>query len=99
MVDAFMDSAQNNDDWQAMGDSSTAAPAMQMQSQEASEDFFADAAFPASSPVVTIQTASGAAQNLDDDLTEEEREIVRKAGEYQASLKENLHNKMMDESR
>ena len=44
-------------------------------------DAFDDASFPAASPIVTIQTASGAAQNLDDDLNEEEKEIVAKASE------------------
>ena len=42
-------------------------------------DDFAAASFPDATPQVTIQTASGAAQNLDDDLTEEEKEIVQKA--------------------
>lgn len=93
MVDAFMG---NDDGWNAMPaatDSTQASqqPAMQMQVQESNDngtdDVFGDAAFPVQSPVVTIQTASGAAQNLDDDLTEEEKEIVRKAEEYQQSLK------------
>ena len=78
--------------WNAMPAASDGAiagqPMMQMQSQDnANEDFFADAAISSPSPVVVIQTASGAAQNLDDDLTEEEKEIVRKADEYQQQLK------------
>ena len=56
---------------------------MQMQAQDnENEDVFAEAAIPTQSPALTIITASGAAQNLDDDLTEEEKEIVRKADEY-----------------
>ena len=51
------------------------------------DDVFADASFPESAPTVTIQTASGASQNLDDDLTEEEKEIVAAAAEYQDQLK------------
>ena len=47
---------------------------------------------------MTIQTASGAAQNLDDDLTEEEREIVAKAAEVQESLKAEIHNRVMEEA-
>jgi hypothetical protein len=53
-----------------------------MQAQESAEDAFADASFPTSQPTVTIQTASGAAQNLDDDLTEEEKEICAAAARY-----------------
>ena len=63
------------------------------------DDVFADASFPESAPTVTIQTASGASQNLDDDLTEEEKEIVAAAAEYQDSLKQEIHNRMMDEAR
>ena len=50
-----------------------------MQSQ--SMNAFDDEEFPVSSPAtgVTIQTASGAERNLDDDLTEEEKEIVAAA--------------------
>lgn len=47
------------------------------------DDAFADAGLigePATE--VTIQTASGAMQSLDDDLTEEEKEIVARAAEY-----------------
>ena len=95
MVDAFMNegvgSAENND-WTAMPASDSSQPAMmqqQMQAQDnGTDDVFGDAAFPVQAPVVTIQTASGAAQNLDDDLTEEEREIVRRAEEYQQTLKQ-----------
>ena len=75
MVDAPFD--EGNDGWNAMGTPS-AAPGMAMQDQSA-DDAFADAAFPISSPQVVIQTASGANQNLDDDLTEEEKEIVAQA--------------------
>ena len=61
MVDALYD--EGGDDWTAAAPSQAApaqaAPAMQMQSQEM--DAFADADFAqAASPVVTIQTASGA---------------------------------------
>lgn len=48
-----------------------------MSSQDDAYNEFADAGF--SQPTVTIQTASGAAQNLDDDLTPEEKEIVAAA--------------------
>lgn len=54
---------------------------MMMQSQDGG-DAFAGADFASASPVVTIQTASGATQNLDDDLTEEEKEIVANAAAY-----------------
>ena len=74
---------EGGDDWTAMGAvSNDPAPAMMMQAQEggAALDDFAEV-LPISSPQVTIQTASGANQNLDDDLTEEEKEIVREAAE------------------
>ena len=97
MVDAFMNegvgSAENND-WTAMPASDSAQPVMmqqqmmQAQQDNGTDDVFGDAAFPVQAPVVTIQTASGAAQNLDDDLTEEEKEIVRRAEEYQQTLKQ-----------
>jgi len=67
-----------------------------MQDQSA-EDAFAEASFEPAAQV-TIQTASGAMQNLDDDLTEEEREICRKAAEYQDELKQQLHARMMAEA-
>ena len=53
-----------------------------MQAQDGGEDAFANASFPTQQPTVTIQTASGAAQNLDDDLTEEEKEICAAAAAY-----------------
>ena len=83
MVDAFFDEGEGGFN-AGPSDQNTEAnsmPAMQMQAQDA-DDAFADASFPSESPVVTIQTASGATQNLDDDLTEEEKEIVRAAAEY-----------------
>ena len=45
---------------------------------------FGDAAFPtvAASTTVTIETASGANKNLDDDLTEEEKVVVAQAVQY-----------------
>jgi len=56
---------------------------MQMQAQnDGGDDVFGDVVAPSSAPALTIITASGAAQNLDDDLTEEEKEIVRKGDEY-----------------
>lgn len=54
---------------------------MMMQSQEA-DDAFADAGFDNAQATVIIQTASGAAQNLDDDLTEEEKVIVSEASAH-----------------
>lgn len=94
MVDAFMGDG-GNDGWDAVPASNDASaamqsqePMMQMQAQDnGTDDVFADAALPVSSPGLTIITASGAAQNLDDDLTEEEKEIVRVADEYQQNLK------------
>ena len=77
MVDGAFD--EGNDDWNAMPASSS-GPAMAMQDQTA-DDAFAEAAF-VQSPQVVIQSASGANQNLDDDLTEEEREIVAQAAAY-----------------
>jgi hypothetical protein len=79
MVDAPFD--EGADGW-AAASGSDAMPAMQMQAQESAIDAFADASFPTSQPTVTIQTASGAAQNLDDDLTEEEKEICAAAARY-----------------
>ena len=61
------------------------------------DDAFGDEAFPVSSPL-TIQTASGAAQNLDDDLTEEEKVICATAAEHQDQLKQEVHNRMMAEA-
>ena len=58
---------------------------MQAQHEQVDDDVFGDAAFPIenSAPtVVTIETASGAQQNLDDDLTEEEKEVVAQAAQY-----------------
>jgi len=77
MVDALYD--EGNEDWTAAP--AQGAPSMQMQSQD-DTDAFADADFQVEAPVVTIQTASGATQNLDDDLTEEEKEIVANAVAY-----------------
>ena len=73
---------EGGDDWTAMGaQSNTPAPQMMMsQDDGAALDDFAEV-LPVSAPQVTIQTASGANQNLDDDLTEEEKEIVRAAAE------------------
>ena len=73
---------------------------MMMQQQDTGDayDAFADASLPTAAPVVTIQTASGAAQNLDDDLTEEEKEIVAKAAELQDQLKQEIHNRVMEEA-
>ena len=73
------------DDWTAMGATAMPAPQMMMQAQDGGDmgaalDDFAEV-LPVSSPQVVIQTASGANQNLDDDLTEEEKEIVRQAAE------------------
>ena len=51
-----------------------------MQAQSV-DDAFGDANFEVAAPV-TILTASGATQNLDDDLTEEEKEICSKATEH-----------------
>ena len=82
---------EGGDDWTAMGqpdstavpDYSAAQPSMMMMQQQDNDgegdafDNFVDN----SAPVVTIQTASGGTQNLDDDLTEEEKEIVTKAAE------------------
>ena len=86
MVESFMNEG-GDEGWNAMA-SPAVEPGMQMESQmnmqaqtEATEDVFGDAAFTSSSPIVTIITASGAAQNLEDDLTEEEKEIVRVADE------------------
>lgn len=78
MVDAPFD--EGNDGWDAVGAVASEPIQMQMQAQSV-EDAFGGESFPVSAPV-TIQTASGAAQNLDDDLTEEEKEICRKAAEY-----------------
>ena len=75
---------EGNDGWDAVpaGDNTaTQQPAMMMQSQETG-DAFADAGFDNVQPTVVIQTASGAAQNLDDDLTEEEKVIVQEASAY-----------------
>ena len=80
MVDAPFD--EGNDGWAAAVPDNNAMPAMQMQAQDGADDAFADASFPTSQPTVTIQTASGAAQNLDDDLTEEEKEICAAAAQY-----------------
>ena len=62
---------------------------MQGQNEQNDDDVFGDAAFPveSSSTRVTIETASGAQQNLDDDLTEEEKEVVAQAAQYQDQLK------------
>ena len=79
MVDAFYD--EGNEDWSAAPAQNNAASAMMMQAQDGG-DAFAGADFASASPVVTIQTASGATQNLDDDLTEEEKEIVANAAAY-----------------
>ena len=77
---------EGGDDWTAMGapadTTASSQPAMMMMAQQdegegdAFDDFVAEPA-----PVVTIQTASGAQQNIDDDLTEEEKEIVAQAAE------------------
>jgi tRNA G37 N-methylase TrmD len=75
---------EGNDGWDAVpaGENTTGGqPGMMMQSQEA-DDAFADAGFDNAQPIVVIQTASGAAQNLDDDLTEEEKVIVAEASAY-----------------
>ena len=88
---------EGNDGWDAMPSSSEPIQ-MQMQAQSAVEDAFGGESFSVSAPV-TITTASGAAQNLDDDLTEEEKEICRKAAEYQDQLKQQIHERMMDEAR
>lgn len=94
MVDAFFDEGDAGFDAAPSGE-----PQMSMQMQDQSnDDAFADADFPSSAPVVTIQTASGATQNLDDDLTEEEKEIVRVAAEEQDKLKQATHNRMMAEA-
>ena len=89
MVDAPFDEG-NDDGFAVFGDSSSAAqPApvqmqMQVQQEQIDDDVFGDAAFPtqASSAPMTIETASGAQQNLDDDLTEEEKVVVAQAAEY-----------------
>ena len=86
MVDAPFDEG-NNDGFEAFGTNSSAAqPApvqmqMQAQQEQLDDDVFGDAAFPtqATSAPVTIETASGAQQNLDDDLTEEEKVVVAQA--------------------
>ena len=99
MSDAPFD--EGGDGWEAMPASATPADSqpmqMQMQSQSV-DDAFGNEEFPVSAPV-TIMTASGQAQNLDDDLTEEEKEIVQKAAEYQDELKQQIHNRMMEEAR
>ena len=96
MVDAPFD--EGNDGWDAMG-SATPAPAMQMQMQDqTADDAFAEAAFPVSSPAVVIQSASGANQNLDDDLTEEEKEIVAQAAAYQDTLRAQVNERMVSEA-
>ena len=83
MVDAPFD--EGNDGFDAFGTNSSAAqPApvqmqMQAQQEQIDDDVFGDAAFPAPSAPVTIETASGAQQNLDDDLTEEEKVVVAQA--------------------
>ena len=58
MVDGAFD--EGNDGWNAMGGDAT-PQMMAQQQQNAEEDVFAAAAFPASQAQVTIQTASGAA--------------------------------------
>ena len=87
------------DDWTAI---QQPAPMMMMQQQDDGAgdalDAFADANIMESAPVVTIQTASGASQNLDDDLTEEEKEIVVKATELQESLRAEIHSRVMEEA-
>ena len=97
MVDnAFFD--EGGDDWTATGKmedtpidfSAQQQPMMMMQQQDADKAF--DDFLPEAAPIVTIQTASGAAQNIEDDLTEEEREIVAKAAEFQEQLKQEIHN-------
>ena len=100
MIDAPFD--EGNDGWDAIPASGAPAEAqpvqmqMQMQSQSV-DDAFGDEAFAVSAPV-TITTASGATQNLEDDLTEEEKEIIAKASEYQDQLKQEIHNRMMAEA-
>ena len=96
MVDAPFD--EGMDGFMAADQPAMDMPAMQMQAQTSVEDAFADASFPSSQPTVTIQTASGAAQNLDDDLTEEEKEICAAAAAHQDELKAGVHNKMMSEA-
>ena len=83
MVDnAPFDEGNDGSDAVPAGENTTAGqPAMMMQSQEA-DDAFADAGFDNAQATVIIQTASGAAQNLDDDLTEEEKVIVSEASAY-----------------
>jgi hypothetical protein len=83
MVDAL--NYDEGEGWDAAPSmASSSAPHMAMQSQEEAgyDDPFASESVTFSTPQVTIQTASGAAQNLDDDLTEEEKEIVRQATEH-----------------
>lgn len=78
MVDA-LNYDEGNEGWDAAPSmASSSAPQMAMQSQDfaADDDPFASETGAFSAPMVTIQTASGAAQNLDDDLTEEEKGIV-----------------------
>ena len=91
MSDALFD--EGNDGWDAVG-----SQPVQMQAQgESIDDAFGDAQFEVAAPV-TIITASGAAQNLDDDLTEEEKEICARAAEHQDQLKQDVHNRMMAEA-
>ena len=98
MSDAPFD--EGGDGWEAMPASATPADSMPMQMQMQSQsvdDAFGNEEFSVNAPL-TIMTASGQAQNLDDDLTEEEKEIVRKAAEYQDELKQQIHNRMMEEA-
>lgn len=73
MVDFNAPYDEGSEDWSAV-------PGQEpmMASQDAYDEFTA-ASFSNQAPALVIQTASGANQNLDDDLTEEEREIVRAA--------------------
>jgi hypothetical protein len=68
----------DNEDWMAAPvETKQNFGSTMMSSQDDPYNDFVNAGF--NQPTVTIQTASGAAQNLDDDLTPEEREIVRAA--------------------
>ena len=94
MVDGAFD--EGNDGWNAMGAASS-GPSMAMQDQTA-DDAFADAAFAHQTPTVVIQSASGANQNLDDDLTEEEKEIVAQAAAYQEKLRAEVQERIVSEA-
>ena len=89
MVDALYD--EGNEDWTAPSHASPGGMRMQAQNINA----FDDEDFPTGPSSVTIQTASGASMNLDDDLTDEEKMIVHKAALYQEDLKRQVHDRMM----